>query len=337
MIYLLAVIFLSIIVLVHEFGHFCLAKSFRVKVEEFGLGYPPCIFSKKLGGTKYSINAIPFGGFNKISETDLLRQPPLHKSAIFLGGVLFNLMLGFLLFVMVSLIGTDPVLLINKVFPGSPAEQAGLQVQDQIINLSYGQQRLDFPFTGEQMIQFLNQQAGKKITLKIRRNGNILTKSIVPRVSPPSGEGKLGIGFFDAGIPKQSFLGSLAVATRRTFWVIRATLQGLYKIITQSFVKPELLQDVVGPVGMVFFAYKIGQIGLIYLVQVMASISVGLAVFNLLPFPALDGMFLVYTAIEKIKGRPLSKKIVSTINAYGFIFLLILAILLVFKDIRMVL
>ncbi|MFA5083910.1 MAG: site-2 protease family protein [Candidatus Paceibacterota bacterium] len=331
---LLAIIFLSIILFAHELGHFLLAKICKVPVEEFGFGFPPRIWAKKIGETEYSFNWLPFGGFNKINEESFDRQPAGRRMLILAGGVLINVILGWVFFVLVFIMGSNSLVLIADVAPGSPAASAGLQKNDEVLSVMYQNEVLNAPFSSQDFIDFVGRYKGKTFTLKINREGQNMDISVGSRVNPPADEGSMGVVIIDAGAAALPFFKSLSEAAKYTGQVIGLSFYSLYWLVRNIFSKPELLGALTGPVGAVALAAQVGKIGFSYLLQIMAFISLGFAAFNILPFPGLDGGHVLFVLIEKIKGSPVPAKIRNSINTFGFGFLLLLMVFIMFKDIK---
>ena len=327
------IIFLSILILVHELGHFLLAKKFGLLVEEFGFGLPPRLWGKKIGETVYSINALPFGGFVKIygEDTDAIsggmrdfRNLFVWKRAIIIAaGVLMNFLLGWLVISVVFSIGLPPAVLITDVRPNSPAGGIGLQAGDKII---------DFTKVDE-FVRYIDQNRGKEITLKIERSGKEISFEATPRINPPVGEGALGIGLVEAGLPKQNIARSFAEGFKASVEMIKAIFIALFNLISRAVVGKATLEQVAGPVGIVKITAQAGSLGFIYLLQLLALISLNLAVINIFPFPALDGGRLLFLLIEKIKGSPLPVKFEKYANAAGMALLLFLMAIITIKDI----
>ncbi|MEK7624353.1 MAG: site-2 protease family protein [Patescibacteria group bacterium] len=330
----LAIIFISVILLLHELGHFWLAKISGVKVEEFGFGFPPRIWAKKIGETEYSFNWLPLGGFNKINEESFNRQPANRRALILAGGIIANVFLGWLFFSLVFMIGSKPLVIVSDLAPNSPAALAGIQKNDAIISVNSSKETLATPFSGQMFIEFVNRYRGEILTLKISRAGETINFQAMSRKTPPEGEGSLGIAIVDAGIPAKPFGQSLIEAFKTTGQVIGLSFLGIYRLATQAFTKPAVLDALTGPIGVVALAGQIGKISFAYFLQIMAFISLGFAVFNALPFPALDGGHLLFILIEKIKGSPIPAKIKGLINGISFGLLLILMIFVTIKDIK---
>ncbi|MDP3015131.1 MAG: RIP metalloprotease RseP [bacterium] len=326
------IIFLSILILVHEFGHFWVAKKFGLLVEEFGIGLPPKIWSKKIGETVYSVNALPLGGFVKIfgenadqrglkrSFTDLKIW---KRSVIIAAGVLMNFLLGWLVISIIFSIGIPQTVLITEVQSDSPAAGIGLQIGDKIIGFS----------NVEKFINFIDAGRGQEIVLKIERNGEIKEFKTIPRINPPSGEGALGVGLIEAGLPKQNLLASFWEGLKTSVETVKMIFIALFNLIAKAFVGKASLEQIAGPIGIVKVTAQASTLGFVYLLQLLALISLNLAVINLLPFPALDGGRLLFLLIEKIKGEPLPEKFEKYANAVGMALLLLLMIIITIKDI----
>ncbi|MBI4085519.1 MAG: site-2 protease family protein [Candidatus Liptonbacteria bacterium] len=348
---LIVFISLALLILGHEAGHFFTAKFFRMRIDEFGFGFPPRIKAwrpfdsaqGKKGETEYSVNWLPFGGFVKIAgEEEQITNPeklqslsPEDKKRYFLfqdawkrfiviaSGVLVNFVFGWLIISSVFMAGTPPVLVINWVQSGSPAEKAGIEAGDVLKN---------YP-TGDDFIGFVNGHRGKEVTLNILRGNQDITIKAVPRTSTSPDEGALGIQFSEAGIQKQGLFQALWNGLKESIYICWATLVAMYELFKNLFLQGSLLPGVVGPVGIFTVAEKTGQIGMIYLAQLIGFISLNLAVLNLIPFPALDGGRLLLIVLEKLRGSPISIKIQAAINGVGFVILLVLMVTITFRDI----
>ncbi len=321
-------------ILVHEAGHFLAAKKFGLLVEEFGFGLPPKIWSKKIGETVYSINALPFGGFVKIfgedggdssMERNFASLKIWRRTIIISAGVLFNFLLGWLVISLVFSIGVPQAVVITDVKANSPAAEIRLQANDKIIGYN----------TTEEFINYINKNRGKEINLKIGRNGDDLDFKVIPRIieNTPNGEGALGVGLIDAGLPKKPILESFWEGLKTSIEMIKMIFVAIFSLIAKAIVGKASLGQVAGPVGIVKLTAQAGTLGMVYLLQLLAMISLNLAVINIFPFPALDGGKLLFLAIEKIKGSPLNQKFEKTANAVGFILLISLMVLITIKDI----
>lgn len=352
---LIFIIILGILVLVHELGHFVMAKRAGMKVEEFGFGFPPRLFGFKKGETVYSINWIPFGGFVKILGEDG-GEKENHRSfsskswgaraMVIVAGVVMNVILAFVLLSWGNMYGlrvgfagevTDPQVQdlrvqIIQVAQGSPAEQAGLEMLDEITS---------FRISGEELVvknvsevqDTISANRGQAIVLKIRRGGELIEKTITPRLNPPPGEGAMGISLALTGVVKYSWYESIYQGAKQTVILTVNTFVGYAQIVKSSFTTGSPGAELSGPVGIARFTGQAARVGFIYVLQLMALLSVNLAVLNIMPFPALDGGRLLFLIIEKIKGSPLPKKAEQLANSVGFSLLILLMIYVTTKDV----
>jgi regulator of sigma E protease len=365
MILTILIAFFSIIglLVLHEFGHFIVAKKFGVKVEEFGVGYPPRLFGKKIGETLYSINLLPFGAFVRVPQVDgeetsmedspaLEKKPMGQKVMVLLGGVVSFWLIAAILFSIVFYVGAPQAIsdeetrnLINvkvqilSVFPGSPAERAGIRIGDAIKEMKV------IPATGEEKLEiekikqiqdFTEKHKGENVILTIQRGKKIFEASLVPRVSPPEDEGSMGIALVRTTDKQYSWWQSPVKGIEATFNMTGAVIYGWGSIIGGLIHGKGLPKGVqlVGPIGIGSLVNQAAQVGFTYFLQFIAMIAVYLAVFNILPIPSLDGGRLLFLAIEKIKGSPVNPKIEQNITVAFFGVLILLMIYVTIKDIR---
>lgn len=344
------IIFLSVLILVHEIGHFLTAKKFGLLVEEFGFGLPPRIWGKKIGETIYSINALPFGGFVKIygenkedkivedKEAEIVSEIIVNeigpgrsfsslfiwkRAVILVAGVVMNFLFGWLVISVILSMGVPQSVVISEVFKGTPAETVGLEVGDVILGISAN----DF-------IKFTNDNKGKEIIIKVERAGVEKEIKATPRTNPPAGEGALGIGLFESGAPSQNFFLALWDGLKMSVEIIKLIFVALFNLIVGVFLGDNVnFEQVSGPVGIVKITAQASGLGIAYLLQLLALISFNLAVINIFPFPALDGGRLLFLLIEKIKGSPLPAKFENYTNVAGMALLLILMVVITIRDI----
>ena len=371
MVILIVIISLSILILVHEFGHFLAAKIFGVRVDEFGLGFPPKLFGKKIGETIYSVNLLPFGGFVKIygedgNEADLpaevsaqagsqgasetlvsetpsfrearigssfINQPFLKKSVIILAGVFMNIILGWFVLSIIFMVGAPEHLMISAVQGGSPAKIAGLKESDVILSAKFNEVTLTDPIKSGDFIGLVKSAEGKIIEIKIKRAEGTLNFSLKGRLNPPPGEGSLGLNLSEIGFQRESVFKSFGRGLQTSWLTLKLVAVGFFDFLSKIFVSPKVIQTITGPVGIFKLAAESGSLGLIYVFELMAFISLNLAVLNLFPFPALDGGRFLFLIIEKIKGSPLPKRFQSIVNAIGFAALILLMVVVTIQDI----
>lgn len=219
--------------------------------------------------------------------------------------------------------GTPPLLVINGVQTGSPAEKAGIAAGDIIKNFS----------GAEDFKNLIDERLGQAVELEIARGGEILKIAVVPRVPTAPDEGAIGIEFSESGIKSQGFFAALVSGFKGAILICKETVFAFYELFKGLFIHGSLMAGVVGPVGIFAVAAETGQIGIIYLIQLMALISLNLAVLNLIPFPALDGGRLFLIIVEKLKGSPVSIKAQSLINGVGFALLILLMVVITVRDV----
>jgi regulator of sigma E protease len=354
LIIILVIIGLSLLILGHEAGHFFVAKLFGLKVDEFGIGFPPRITAKKFGDTEYSINWLPFGGFVRISgergeleiidpeggaseaasaattqatDTDSARlfynQPAWKKSLIVLAGVCMNFILGWLLIAIVFMVGVPQTLVISGTQAGSPAAAAGIQAGDVVKGYTDAQS----------FINYVDAHKGTPITVTVVRNDKDNSYTMTPRVNAPADQGALGVALEEGGAARENFFKALWDGLQDAAIISWLTLQAFYELLKQIFVHASIPADVVGPVGIFSIAEETGHIGLTYLLQFLGIISINLMIVNCIPFPALDGGRFLVVLFEKIKGSALPYKVEAWINGVGFALLLLLMVVLTVRDI----
>jgi len=336
MIILLFILGVSALILIHELGHFLAAKWFGLLVHEFGIGFPPRLFGKKIGETLYSINLLPFGGFVRIHgekpEYEKEKLIPersfaflkIWKRVLIIGaGVVMNFVLGWIVVSFVFMLGTPKAIFITGVLENSPAAAAGFLSGDAILGFE----------SSESFVSAVDAQKGETIDLRILRNGEELVIPVEPRENPPTGEGALGITFTETGQEKLGFFQSLGVGFMTSISMVAGIFIALVNLLVGIFTGGQALEGFVGPVGIFQVANQTAQFGLVYLLQLIGLISLNLAVLNILPIPALDGGRLFFLLIEKIKGSPISAKREMVINATGFILLILLMVVITARDV----
>ncbi len=319
---ILTILSLAVLILVHELGHFLMAKFFKVKVEEFGIGFPPRIFKKKGKETIYSLNLLPLGGFVKIFGEEAVNLNNLskeeesraffkktffEKTLVVLAGVLMNFIFGWWLLSLVFFIGAPSYLSIIEVYPNSPAALVGLKPNDLIFEVKVENQVLKNP-RGEDFINFVKQAEQKPINLKVKRDKETLDLTLIRRINPPPEEGMLGISFVDLGIAPQSLLKSVVKGFEYSLNLAWLIFKGIFYLLYQAFQGEKVLEMVTGPVGIFVLISQAGDLGISFLLRFIALVSINLAVLNLIPFPALDGGRFLILLIEKIKGSDFSLK-----------------------------
>ncbi len=353
---ILFIIILAVLVLSHEFGHFIFARLNKVKVEEFGFGFPPRLLSVKKGETLYSINALPLGGFVKIygeegQELENKRSfanKPLHiRASILIAGVFFNLLLawpvlttGYLVGAPVSVENNDisggtlsnKGVMIIQVQENTPAETAGLKSGDYLLRLSRDDEIFDVSNV-KSVQNFIAKNAGNEIEIEYLRAGQKFSVKAIPSVKPEQGKGNLGIAMDYVGTIKLPFYRAVWEGLKTTISLIGAVGKAFFSFFVDIFTKREGLAQVGGPVRIFGIVADASQSGFVFILQLIALLSINLALINIIPFPALDGGRLLFLLIEFIKGKPISQKTSTITNNIGFTILIFLMLLITYRDI----
>ena len=347
--------FLSLIglVVLHEFGHFILAKKFGVKVEEFGIGYPPRIFGKKIGETIYSLNLLPFGAFVKmpgeIGDADNKRsfshQAVWKRAVIAFGGVLSFWIMAAILFSIVFGLGTqvaiddnqagnliNPKVQIAGVASDSPAETAGLKLGDIARKVEAGGVLLEI-LKVKDLQDFTSQYLGQEISLTVERGGEILVLNMTPRVSQPDGEGPVGVSLVRTAIKSYPWYQAPWQGIVSTVNMTGAILEGYGQAIKNVVSGVPSGVQLTGPIGIFQMLSQAGQLGATYFIQFVGMIAIYIAIFNVLPIPAVDGGKMLFLLIEAIRRRPIPEKIEQNVTAVFFMALLLLMVFVTVKDI----
>jgi regulator of sigma E protease len=348
------IIILGLLVFVHELGHFVVAKKSGMKVDEFGFGFPPRLFGIKRGETIYSINAIPLGGFVKIvGEDGSENQDPQsfgHKPAwqrflVLIAGVTMNVILAWVLISIGMGIGLPTVVAENEplpnhaklrdmsvgileIAPNSPAAQAGLKIGDFISQID------DQNITSiDQAREVTATKAGKPTVYTIKHGKELITKTITPRANPPEGEGPLGIALGSVGFVSYPWYLAPIKGFETTINILWATLTAFAGVIGGLFQGHNVGAQLSGPVGIAVLTRDVTELGMIYLLQFTAVLSINLAILNAMPFPALDGGRILFLFIEKLRRKKLPIQAEQWANTVGFMLLILLMIFVTVKDV----
>lgn len=334
---LATVLVFGVLILIHELGHFLAARRAGVRVHEFALGFGPRLLSTRRGNTMYSLRAVPLGGFVRMAgmhpvEDDWDDIPPRERfldqsigtrASIIAAGPAMNILLAVLLFALVfSAVGlAEPTLRVARVSPGMPAQEAGLQPGDEITAVA-GRPVNNW----EQLARGIQGRPGEPTELEIIRDGERLTLTVTPLEQAP-GYGIIGIEpeIINKRTPPLQAVGEGILWTGR---VIVSFFDGLARLFAGQGGA-----DIIGPVGIGQHIGEATRMGLANVLLLAAVLNANLALINLLPIPALDGSRLVFLVWEWIRGRPVDPDKEGFVHFVGFALLLVLAILITYRDI----
>jgi len=372
---ILFILVLSVLVFVHELGHFWTARRLGVKAEEFGFGFPPRalgFFKSKSGrwrflkgnvspdslaeeerpvGTVYSLNCLPLGGFVKIKgengegkqDSDSFAAKALWRRALILSaGVIMNIVLAAALLSVGYMIGlpqsldevkssaqvSEAQVFVMEVLPDSVAAQAGLESGD-IIKAVEGQKIT----SNEELQDLVSKRTDQDTSFTIIRGGEEQNITIRPSFSEAVDRAVIGVSIYASGLVRYPFFTAIwegIKLTGLTFWLI---ILAFYSLIRDLIIGVSVSGQVAGPVGIATLTGQVASLGITYLLQFMALLSLNLALVNILPFPALDGGRLLFLLIEKFKGKPVRQSVEAWIHTIGFWLLIILILVITYKDI----
>ncbi|MBS3971296.1 MAG: RIP metalloprotease RseP [Clostridia bacterium] len=327
----LAILIFGVLILVHELGHFIVAKATGIRVEEFAIGMGPKIFGVKYGETDYSLRALPIGGYNKMSgmepgteddERGFNSKSVFQRMMVIIAGSLMNFLLAIVLFVLVfSFIGVPANSnVIGDTIEGFPAEQAGLKKGDQLTAIN-GQPVNNWL----ELTQIIQKNPEQNLTITVQRENTILQIDVVPKKDPETGLGMIGIRDSLKTYPVWT---GLKLGTERAIAILVLIVTSLVHIVTG-----QAPAEVAGPVGIVQMIGEVAQYGIGTVFNFAALLSLNLGLINLLPIPALDGSRLVFLAIEGVRGKPINPERENFVHLVGFAMLILLMILITYKDI----
>lgn len=339
---LVFIIVLSVLIAVHELGHLVVAKSLGVRVEKFSLGFGPRLVSYKRGFTQYSLSLIPLGGYVKLAgdtredfkgnDWEYLAKPPGERAAIVFAGPLLNYFLALSIFYFVFLTGYPALgTRVGELLEGFPAQKAGLAKNDLIVAID--SQRVN---EWDQMQEIIRSRKDGNIKVLALRDGREKSFFIEPRVEKLKNifgqEERRIIGI----VPKEEFItlrynfrDSFTAASRKLWWITYATFKALWRMLTGGM---SVKDSVTGPLGIFIITTRAWNLGINYLLQVVALLSASLAIFNVLPLPVLDGGHLMFLGVEKIRKRPLGARAEEWVTRAGFSFIILLAVFVFYSD-----
>ena len=322
-----ALIMFCILIFIHEFGHFIAAKKCDVQVNQFALGMGPAIFKKKKGETEYSLRCLPIGGYCAMEGEDeesdnpraFNRKKPWQKAVIVVGGPAMNIILAIILMCIFTCYTGVATTSIQSFVDGSPAVEAGLREGDTIKEINDKEIAEWTDVSGA----LTGVKAGEKVDITVERDG--VEQSYTTPLMKSEGRVMIGI----TPIMDKSFGTCISHGFRDT-WTLTATM---YKILKQLVTREVSTTELSGPVGIVYIVHKSASQGFMFMLYLMALISLNLGIFNLLPFPALDGGRLVFIIVRAFTGKAITDEIEGKINFVGLMALFALMIYVTWNDI----
>lgn len=330
---IITIITLGILVLAHELGHFLVAKQVGIKIHEFSIGFGTKLFGVKRDETDYNIRLLPLGGYVKMAgmepedsddEHGFNRKTVGQRLAVIAMGPLMNFFLAFVFFALMYMVIGVPAsmshtTIIGDTVVGYPADSAGLKPGDKLIMID-GKSVNDW----NQVVNLINAKPGKSIAIEYQRNQKHFATKITPKKE--NGKGFIGISP-QIEMRKIGFLESIKQGIIETYQMTVLIIVSLVQMIVGK-----IAPDLVGPVGITQIVGHAAQMGLGYVLRIAAVLSVNLGLINLLPLPALDGGRIFFLLIEGIRRKPINPEKENFIHFVGFALLIILAVVITFKD-----
>lgn len=366
---ILFILVLGILILVHELGHFVTARMFGVKAEEFGFGYPPRIIGwvkddegkRKIIGHKtdsadfhrtvWSLNWLPLGGFVRIKgedggnaeDQDSFGSRPIWQRFIMLfAGVFMNFFLCFVILSAGYMSGAPDIVddsvganvnvknakvQIISVLPDSPASIAGVESGDEIKMIAG-----ELIESVEETQEVIGRQGESETSFTFIRHGEEVDMIIAPKIEGQGVPARIGVGLVKTGIISYPWYEAIYRGFLSTINMTVGIVVAFGKIIGDLFTSGKVSTDVAGPIGIAVITGQVARMGWVYVLQFAALLSINLAIINLLPIPALDGGRILFLIIEALKGKKVNQKLEGAIHQIGFILLMILMALVVFRD-----
>lgn len=355
------VLLLTLLIIMHELGHFALARLLKIDVEEFGFGLPPraiTLFVQR--GTRFTLNWVPFGGFVRLkgeNEVDLEKRsepgsfaaaPRFHRILVLAGGVAMNFILAFLLLTIGFSVGRwvpnsytsfdelrvaaergeimlEPGVYISEVSPDGPAAEVGILPETAIVSVDG-----TLVTSPEQVVAL---QQGKRSVSYVLLEGKSRTERSVDIVLR---DGKAGIGLspFAAKLsaPRRSLADGIRLAGRESAFMTVRTVEGIGSLLRSLVTRGRVPEGIAGVVGIAVLTHSSVQEGFMTYLRLVALLSLSLAILNILPLPALDGGRLLFVLVEMVIRRPLNQQFELVVNAAGFFLLITLIVIITFND-----
>jgi regulator of sigma E protease len=359
---ILFILILFILVLIHELGHFIIAKFFKIRVDEFGIGYPPRASTLfKRGETTFTLNWLPFGGFVKIfgedptaldingedKERSFANKPKYAQALVLIAGVFMNFVFAWLLISFGYIVGLPSVansapkggtvesvsLMVLSVEKNSPADIADLKEGDRVEAIIRGESDRITDITPEKLRSIVIENGEREIKFEVKRDNELLTIPVTPKEKDENSLPSIGIAMEMIGILKLGPLHAISYGFQTAISISKEIVVTFFSLIFGAFTGTADVSQITGPIGIVGVVGDAYKIGFAYLISLTALISLNLAVINLIPFPALDGGRLLFVGIEAITKKRIPINIANLLNTLGFGFLILLMLFVTYHDI----
>lgn len=374
---LLFLFIILVLVIAHEFGHFIVAKWTNMRVDEFAFGFPPRIFSKKIGETTYAINALPLGGYVSIwgengeptlSSKDQLFVPKMDinnedakynprafgnrpwwaQLLVLVAGVTMNMLLAWFIFIGISygnikISESDEVygnriknseLTVIDASPNGPAFKAGLVPGTVLISVTTKNATADLKNTAS-LIDFISAHNNDSFTITYQNENGIKASTTIVAVYGIVPDKKaIGLSVDNVGTVDTTLIEAIKIGSERTYEMTKMTFGGLTTLFSSIFQGKNVINELSGPIGIAKIVGQTSEYGYRAILTLVAILSINLAIFNILPLPALDGGRMVVVVIEAVIIRKVPYKYYSWVNVIGFFALILLLVLVTFHDIR---
>ncbi|MGB3114461.1 MAG: site-2 protease family protein [Candidatus Omnitrophota bacterium] len=342
----IVIVVFSVLILVHEAGHLIAAKKAGIGVKVFSLGFGKRLWGKELGGTDYRISLLPFGGYIKMAGEDpteatgrkdeLYSKPPGSRFWVMVAGALTNYVFAFILFSIIFMIGV-PTLTneIGQVLNGYPAQEAGIQMGDKI--LSINEKEIKY---WDDVIDSIKKESagGAALNVELERRKRVFSIKVKPQIYTVTNifgqtisRPMLGIAPVNRVLPvRYDPFRAVYHGGKRLLVLTGMTYKGIWLLLTGGL---PVKKSVTGPVGIIHLIGQAANLGVVPLMIITAHVSMALAIFNLLPFPPLDGGHVIFLGLEKLRGRPISHKVQENITNVAFLILIAFVLFVTWQDI----
>lgn len=321
-----AIFVFLLVILLHELGHFTVAKIVGIKVNEFAIGMGPTIFKTKKGETQYSLRALPIGGYVSMEGEDEDSNDPrsfnsasvLERMAVLAAGAFMNFVLAIVVLSIVSFNTGMPTTIIEGTTENSPAEIAGIVKGDKINSIN----GVNVDSWEDIVEEISNKENNKEFKINLLRNNEKIDINLIPTVE----DERTVIGIMP--VMETSITGAIRGGFQKTGMFLNA----MFDFVKMAFRGKVSTNDLSGPVGVINVVGEAAKMGFTNLLLILGFISVNLGFFNLLPIPALDGSRLVFLFIELIRGKPIDPEKENLVHVVGFFLLIGLMIIVTYRD-----